>query len=187
MCCRQFAIHLQKTNNVRQVSVLCREKPTKKLGTEPTSIIEIDCGTGAPLSYADKHVSGIPGKILELGALDNVIDVPNNSSSQQIDIVLDDADGSLTGIIDTQYVHQKNVRVYQHFSALDVADKFIFFAGKINSPVVWSEADRTLSFAVVSKLEDLEFGFSCQAGEANSTTRPVVIDIATTLLSTAAT
>ena len=50
---------------MRTISANGLAKLTKKLGTEPTSIIEVDRGTGAPLSYADKTVDGIPGKILE--------------------------------------------------------------------------------------------------------------------------
>lgn len=150
---------------MRTISANSLAKLTKKLGTEPISIVEVDWGNGAPVSYADKPVSGIPGKILELGALDNVIDVLNNSSSQQIAITLDDTDGTLKGIIDTQDIHQKNVRVYQHFQGLDLSDKFLVFAGKISSPINWSEADRTLSFTVLSQLEDLEFGFSPEEGD----------------------
>lgn len=149
---------------MRQVSVDSLAKLTKKLGTEPISIIEVDWGDGT-LSYADTDVGTIPGKILELGALDNVVDVLNNSSSQQIDITLDDTDGSLKDIIDSQDIHQKNVRVYQHFTGLDVADKFLVFAGKVSSPIIWSETDRTLKFTVINQLEDLEFGFSPEEGQ----------------------
>ncbi|MGN6133723.1 MAG: hypothetical protein ACTHOU_04440, partial [Aureliella sp.] len=149
---------------MRQVSAGSLAKLTKKLGTEPISIIEIDWG-GGTLSYADTDVGTVPAKILELGTLDNVIDVLNNSSSQQIDVVLDDTDGTIKGIIDSQDIHQKNVRVYQHFKGLDVADKFLVFAGKVSSPIVWSETDRTLKFTVINQLEDLEFGFSPEEGQ----------------------
>jgi len=151
---------------MRQISSAGLTKLATKLGTEPIIIVEIDWGRdGNPSSYADKDVGVIPGKILELGSLDNVINVQNSSNSQSITLSLDDTDASLKAIIDTQDIHEVPVRVYQYFTGLDLTDKFLVFAGRVNSPIRWSEADRTLSFSVVSQIEDLEFGFSAEEGQ----------------------
>jgi hypothetical protein len=151
---------------MRQISANGLAKLAEKLGTEPIFIIEVDWGgSGGAVPYADRDVDGIPGKILDVSEMDNVIDVLNNNSSQEITITLDDTDGSIKHILDTQDVHQRNVSVYQHFDGLDLSDKFLLFTGKLTSPVVWSEAERTVTFSVLSQLEDKEIGFSAEEGQ----------------------
>ena len=136
-------------------------------GEEPITIIEISWATtGPPKSYADKTVAGIPGKILELGNLDSILDITRSNTSQSIDFSIEDTDGSIKSIIDTQDIHHVPVNVYQYFTGLDVdTDKFLVFSGKINAPFTWSETSRTLSFQVLSEIENLEFGFSPEEGE----------------------
>lgn len=151
---------------MRSISSAGLAKLAQKLGTEPIFIIEVDWGgSGGAVSYADRDVDGIPGKILDVSEMDNVIDVLNNNSSQEITITLDDTDGSIKHILDTQDVHQRNVSVYQHFDGLDLSDKFLLFTGKLTSPIVWSEAERTVTFSVLSQLEDKEIGFSAEEGQ----------------------
>ena len=55
--------------------------------------------------------------------------------------------------------------MYQYFSGLDLADKFLLFSGTINTPVTWSDRDRTVKFTILSQLEDLEIGFSAEEGQ----------------------
>lgn len=151
---------------MRQISSAGLTKLATKLGTEPISIVEVDWGnSGTYLSYADRELTGIPGKILNLGSLDNVLNIQSSSTNQAIDLVLDDSDGSLKTIINSQDIHGVSVRVYQYFAGMDLADKFLVFAGKINSPIRWRESERTLSFSVVSQIESLEFGFSAEEGQ----------------------
>jgi len=62
-----------------------------KLGNEPVTIIEVDWVQDVTGSqYADRDVGSIPGRILEVSDLDNVINVSENDSSQEISLVLDD-------------------------------------------------------------------------------------------------
>ncbi len=150
----------------RNLSQEALNKITERLGNEPVTIIEVDwTGDGAPLSYADRTVGPIPGRILEVGPLDNVINVSGNADSQQLSITLDDSDGSIKSILDAHDVHQRDVRVFQYFDGLDLSDKFLLFRGKISSPVVWSEGDRTVSFDIISQIEDAEIGFSPEEGQ----------------------
>ncbi len=150
---------------MRTISPAGLAKLQQQYGLEPINIIEVDWN-GSPRSYADKTINAqIPGKILQLGELDNVVDVNRSSSSQSINVVLDDTDGTLKAIMDTTEIHQINARVYQYFSGMSLSDKFLIFAGKVSSPINWSEADRTLIFDIVSQIEDLEFGFSPEEGE----------------------
>jgi hypothetical protein len=78
---------------------------------------------------------------------------------------LDDTDGSIKTIIDGTDVHKRTARVYQWFEGLDLSDKFLLFAGKISSPITWNERERTVSFSIVSQLEDKEVGFSPEEGQ----------------------
>ena len=151
---------------VRNISAGGLAKIATKIGTEPIFIVVVDwAGNNQPISYADRDVIGIPGKILEVGELDNVVDFTGSNSSQEISISLDDTDGTIKSILDHHDVHQRNVWVYQYFAGLDLTDKFLIFQGKLSSPIQWNEGDRTVKFSVISQLEDQEIGFSAEQGQ----------------------
>ncbi len=137
----------------------------QKLGTEPVNIVEIDWGNGGTVSYADKAVENIPAKILELGGLDSTLDVTNSNFADEVSMRLNDTDGSIKAIFNTQEIHEVDVRVYQWFEGLDLDDKFLVFSGKASSPISWKEADRSFTLSAVSQLEDREFGFSAEEGQ----------------------
>ncbi len=150
----------------RQISAAGLAKLAQTHGNEPIILIEVDwTPSGAPRWYGDRTVGSIPGRILEVGNLDNVVGVSNNNSSQQIDVVLDDTDGGVKAIFDGTDIHKRTARVYQWFEGLDLDDKFLLFAGKISSPIIWDERDRTVKFTIVSQLEDKEVGFSPEEGQ----------------------
>ena len=94
-----------------------------------------------------------------------MVNVSNNSGSQELSVTLDDTDGSIKAIFDAHDVHKRTARVYQYFSGLDLADKFLLFSGKVSSPIIWSERDRTVKFSILSQLEDKEIGFSAEEGQ----------------------
>ena len=143
----------------RNLSQDALNKITERLGNAPVTIIEVEWIDGdSPLSYSDRTIGPIPGRILEVGPLDNVINVAGNADSQQLAVTLDDSNGSIKAILDTHDVHQRDVRVFQYFDGLDLADKFLLFRGKISSPVVWNEGDRTVSFDRIAHLEDAALG-----------------------------
>lgn len=151
---------------MRSISAAGLAKITQTKGTEPILIFEVDWSVGATVSYADRDIgTEVKGRVLEVSDLDAVVDVLNANSSQKLDVVLDDTDGSIKAILDSQDVHQRDVRVYQWFAGLDLEDKFLLFAGKVSSPVIWSEADRTVRLTILSQLEDKEFGFSAEEGQ----------------------
>jgi len=135
-------------------------------GSEPVAIIEIDwIEDDAPKMYADRDIGSIPGKILEFGDLDHVIGVSNSNSSQELPITLDDTDGTIKAITDSNDIHKRSARVYQWFEGMDLDDRFLLFAGKISTPITWSERDRSVGFTIVSQLEDKEVGFSAEEGD----------------------
>jgi hypothetical protein len=152
---------------VRSISTNGLNTLAQRLGNEPVTIIEVQWAPGLPpQSFADRTLSDdIPGKIVEMGSLDNVVDMTHSNSSQEITITLDDTDGSLKALYDMYDVHKAPVSIYQYFTGLDLSDKFLVFSGLINTPVMWSEVDRTLKITVVSQIEDLEVGFSAEEGD----------------------
>jgi hypothetical protein len=150
---------------VRSISAEGLAALAKRYGNEPINIVEVEWVPGQPILYADNDVEGIPGKIIEIGQIDDTINVSSNSSSQSLDVTLDDTDGSIKAIFDQHDIHKRTVRVWQYFRGLALGDKFLLFAGKISTPVVWSERDRTVKFTIISQLEDREVGFSAEEGQ----------------------
>lgn len=148
---------------MRNISAGGLAKLAQMNAVEPIFIVEIDWA-GSPISYADKDVGGIPGKILSVNEFQNSINLATGNS-QSISMTLDDTDGTIKAILDTNDVHKQNARVYQYFSGLNVTDKFLLFSGKLNSPIVWSEGERTVEVTIIAQLEDREFGFSAEAGD----------------------
>ncbi len=151
---------------MRNLSANALAQIATKLGNEPVTVIEIDwIEDGGSKLYADRDIGSISGKILEVSSLDNVVNISENDSSQELSITLDDTDGTLKEILNTNDIHKRSARVYQWFDGLDFDDRFLLFAGKISSPVTWSERQRTVSFTIISQLEDLEVGFSAEEGQ----------------------
>lgn len=140
----------------------------QQFGAEPINIIEVQWVEDGPrLTYADRDIpaENILGKIVLLDKLDFTINIDEGSDSQEINIGLSDVDNDLKDIIDNHDIHKRNVWVYQWFEDDAFVDKFLIFQGEINSPIVWNERDRTLKFAVISKIEDAEIGFSIEEGQ----------------------
>ncbi len=132
----------------------------KQYGSEPANIIEFVFGT-----YADKDTAHVSGKILSLSTLDAIINISSSSDSQEISVTLDDTDGTIKTYMNTNDIHLSDVTVYQWFDGLDFDDKFILFQGQVNSPIVWDEGQRSVQITILSKIEDVEVGFSPEEGQ----------------------
>jgi hypothetical protein len=156
---------------MKKISSTALTQVTTKLGGEPLCVVAIYWhGSGNPPSYycdrgAHQGLPQLQGKIIKLANLDDVVNISNASNSQSVSITLDDTDGSIKSIYNNTDIHKKKVLIYQWFTQINFNDKFVIFEGIINSPIVWVEKDRTLSFEVVSKLEDAEIGFSPEEGD----------------------
>jgi len=150
----------------RNISVASLAKLATRLGTEPINIIEIEWVDGTRSAYSDRDIAGgILGRIQEVSGLDDVVQVSGGSQSQQISITLDDTDGSIKGIMDSHDIHKRPCWVYQWFDGIATSEKFLIFKGVLNTPIQWNEGDRTIKFDVVSKIEDVEVGFSIEEGD----------------------
>ena len=134
------------------------------LGTEPLFIIEVDWD-GSTTQYADKDFLGIRGKILNVSSLDTVAKLGSSGASGSLSVTLSDLDGSIKTIWNTTDTHKRQARVYQAFEGLAESDKFLLFSGEVSSPIDWDEGARTISFDIVSVIEDKQLGYSPEEGE----------------------
>ncbi len=132
----------------------------KQYASEPVNIVEFEFGT-----YCDKDITQARGKILEISSLDAIINVSSSSDSQELTVVLDDIDGTIKTYMESNDIHLTTVTVYQWFEGLDYSDRFILFQGQINTPVSWNEGERTVTLTIISKIEDVEVGFSPEEGQ----------------------
>ncbi len=155
---------------VRTISAASQAKLDQDLGTEPAIIVEIQWVDGGSIyTYSDKNITSNEGKILEISGLDNTVVVQGSQSgtsgdSQQISVTLDDADGTIKAIMDSHDIHKEIAWVYQWFQGLDISEKFLVFKGQVSSPIQWNEGDRTISFDIITRIEDAEVGFSMEEG-----------------------
>ncbi len=159
----------------RNIPIASLNKLNRTDDVESVIIVEITWALGGvPLRYATKDVSApsvlsgapieIPGKVHTISDIDSVVAVSLNETSEEFDLILEDTDGSIKTIIDNNDIMLRDVSVYQWFEGLNFEDRFLIFRGKINSPISWNEADRSVKFAVVSQLEDKDVGFSPEEG-----------------------
>jgi hypothetical protein len=141
----------------------------KSYGTEPILIIEVQWVDNGPLvMYSDQKLNGAEyphPTIVQVGNFDMAMQVDGAGDSQQISITLDDVDGNLKTMIDSNDIHKRPVWVYQGFKGLTVNHKFLLFKGELSSPIIWSEGERTLTFDVLTRQEDAEVGFSMEEGD----------------------
>lgn len=150
---------------MRNVSSAALAQLTSNSGTEPVNLLQIYWTDTNIIWYADRTISrDIRGKILEMSAFDDVVNFSGGGSTQTFNVTLDDVDGSIKNIYNYNDIHKAKVKVYQWFTGISLDDAFLIFEGQINSPIVWKEGERTISFAIVSQLEDQEVGFSPEEG-----------------------
>jgi hypothetical protein len=136
-----------------------------KLGAEPLILIEVDWTLTSTFKYADKDFLGISGKILDLGGLDAIQKIGSSGAAGSISVTLDDTDDSIKTLLETEDIHKRPARVYQVYEGLAETDKFLLLSGEVSSPISWNEGERTISFDIVSNVEDKELGFSPEEGE----------------------
>ncbi len=136
----------------------------KQYGNEPVNIVAI-AWDGNVHWYADRKVESIPGKITNISAMETTINISGSSDSEEVSVSLDDTDGTIKAFMDTNDVHKVDAWVYQYFYGMDFDDKFLLFKGTVNSPIVWVEGTRQVSFNIVSRLEENDIGFSAEEGQ----------------------
>ncbi|MGD0899709.1 MAG: hypothetical protein ABR915_17900, partial [Thermoguttaceae bacterium] len=68
---------------MRNISQAGLAKLASRYGNEPITIIEVDWVDGSTAGYADRTIGDIPGRIVEVGDLDNAVNVNGNGSDGQ--------------------------------------------------------------------------------------------------------
>ena len=122
---------------MRSISPAGLAKLAQRYGNEPITVVEIDWVVGSTASYADRTVGSIPGRIIEVGELDDAVNLGGNADSQQLTVTLDDTNGTMKTILDSM-TFKRPARVFQYFTGLAITDKFLLFAGQLTSPIVWN-------------------------------------------------
>lgn len=147
---------------MRSLSAGALTEIAKQYGNQPLIIIEVDWKSdGGALMYSDKNLPGIPGKILDIGEINSQL-TQTTGSNAEVNVVLDDTDGTIKAIIDYFDPHKRACNIYQYFGDMSTSDKFALVTGVVTSPFVWSEGDRTVSFNVLTEIENKEVGFSLE-------------------------
>lgn len=138
-------------------------------GVEPVNIIRVQwIAGGAYFYYADRAIDGIDfiyGRLISLADLEAVLDVNKSVTSTSVKVSLDDIDGSIKAIFDVNDIHGRPVAIMQWFTNLPIGSAFIIFEGMIASPIEWSEGGRTLNFDAMTRIEDIQAGFSIEDGQ----------------------
>ncbi len=150
---------------MRVLNPAAQAKVANRFGNEPIMIIDVAWNGTDILRYAERDTPGIPGKITKVSTLDSIVTISKGDDSQAIEVTLSDTDGSLKSLMNNYDFHKCDAWVYQWFEGLTITDAFLLFRGKISSPIIWNEGDRTLSFSILSQIEDKEVGFSPEEGQ----------------------
>jgi hypothetical protein len=140
----------------------------KQFGGEPMLLLEVAWDGTTFRKYSDRKLNGLEipeAKVISVGKFDTTTVVGQGSDAQSVPIVMDDTDGTIRALIDDHDVHLVPVRLSLTFQGLPATESALMFEGVINSPLVWIEPERTLSFTVVSKLEETEAGFTMEDGD----------------------
>ncbi len=140
-------------------------------GVEPVNLVRVFWGDdGSSVLYGGRRFEGtattvpIIGKLLEISTVDDVLNISKASNTSAMTIKLDDSDGSIKWIFDNVDIVKRTVYVYQWFTNLSTSEAFVIFEGEISTPITWKEGERTITFDVLSKIEDLQYGFSADEG-----------------------
>lgn len=126
---------------------------------------------GQVFYYADRNIYDggtlvAEGRVIELGAFDDVTRADGAGRNGSCSVKLSDLDGTLKGIFNRLDIHKRPVTVYQWFEGIAWTEKFSILEGQINTPLIWTEHERTLQFDVVSLLESYEVGYDISEGNA---------------------
>jgi hypothetical protein len=134
--------------------------------------LEVDWVENSTTQYSDRKINGklYPHPIiLNVSNFDSSQTLRGAGDSQSISVTLSDQDGAISSIYDHADIHHRPARLYLVYddpSNFSIAlDKTLLFQGEIVTPFDWGEGDRSLTFTILSKLEDAEAGFVMEEGE----------------------
>lgn len=164
---------------MRTLTVPTETEIAQNLGVEPITIVKIEWDSGT-IYYSEKTFTlgaiNAQGKILTFNPIQAVRKTDVIGEAAGATLLLDDTDGSLKTIINTEVIEGKLVTIYQHFTGNDQADLTILLHGKIAGGIGWSEGERTLDISIDANIEDKEVGFAPDEDDVEDIT-PDAIDV----------
>jgi len=138
-------------------------KSQTHLGTEPVIIIKVQWDSSTAY-YADKDISfgGIVanGRILEFSPVSSTGKQDSAGEVSSASVTLDDTDGSLKHIVNTEIIEGTTVTVYHHYVGLAESDLVVLLHGKAVGDIDWNEGERILTFGIESYIDDAEVGYT---------------------------
>ena len=149
---------------MRTLTSAARSKINKRTATEPIIVVEITWKTGSIRRYAEKKHQNAAGKILEISSFESTKKLKGGQSTS-INLLLDDTDDEIKDLLKNSDPHESSAVVYQSYQGLSTGSNFVLFKGKLNSPIVWNEGNRTVNITIVSDIESREVGFSPESGD----------------------
>lgn len=150
---------------MRNISNSALAKISEREGTDPITLVQIFWSEDKSVIYGDRaFLPEIRGQLLNVSEIEAVINASEGSNSGSVNIRLNDTNNSLKNVFDIIDIHKRPVYILQWFLDLPLSDAFVVFDGVISSPIEYKEGERTLSFDVLSKIEDLEIGYSAEEG-----------------------
>ena len=152
---------------MRNISAASLATIQQTSGVQPVIVVRVYWGGSTSTNYSDRKYADVNlvGKLLQISGIEDIVDINQNASSVELQVLLDDSDGSIKSIYDNNDIHKTYVQVLQWFRTLPFSDAFVIFEGEIASPITWSEGARTLGFSVMTKLESTEVGFAVEEGQ----------------------
>lgn len=145
-----------------------QSKLDTRLGTEPILVVGVQWQSGTEVLYSDKEINSAKypyPKVISVGSFDTSMALTGSSDSLTTSVTLDDTDGSIKAISNGTDIHNARVKVYLTFEGVDLSQKTLLFDGEIVTPIDWTENDRSVTFTILSKLEDRVVGFAMEEGD----------------------
>lgn len=150
---------------MRTLTANASTKLSQNMGTEWVVLLEVDWVGSQTMTYSDQEYSTAKPTVIGMGGFDGSMMLTGSADTQQLDIVLDDVDGVIHAIYEANDLHKRPARVYMVEKSLPITDKILVFKGELVTPIRWDEAQRTLSFNILSKLNSTQVGFSMEEGD----------------------
>lgn len=154
---------------MRAISEASLAKLALKNGTEPICLVSV-LWDGIPengITYGDRYFDEAPevvGSIVSISSVDDVINFSKNGTTQSITVTISDVGNSVKDIFNNTDIHRKKAYIWQWFTGISTNDKILLFVGFVSSPIIWNESKQTLTFTILSRVDDFEVGFSPEEG-----------------------
>lgn len=135
---------------MRSISAALLAKAQADDGHESSVVLELDTGSGK-LYLSEREIAGTDDRIMEVASL-NAQMSDTGSTVGSVNVKLSDEDEYFLNLMCTTRLEGRNARLLLVFDG-DMSDTVELFAGRVGSPLVWEEGQKTLSFDVVAFYE----------------------------------